>query len=238
MTRGRSSVIACVVAAAAIALPVQRASAQTGGAGAPAGNTATGGQNDSREFINKMTIAGMAEVQLGKMASEKATNPDVKAFGQMMVKDHTQANKELAQIASKMNVTPPAQLDKKHQDLAAKLSKLQGAEFDREYMSAMVDGHEEVASALRAHSGNRTRTTSRDPAGTGSGASGTAGTGAPGTNPGSPASKPGSTTGSTSATGTSGGDVGDAALTKWAAKTLPVVEQHLQKAKQLEDKVK
>src|SRR4029453_3801856 len=93
----------------------------------------------------------LAEVQLGKMASEKGSNADVKSFGQMMVKDHTQANNDLKKVASQLNVQPPAQIDQKHKDLSDKLSKLSGAEFDREYMNAMVMGHEEVLGKLRAH---------------------------------------------------------------------------------------
>ena len=97
-----------------------------------------------------MTIAGLAEVQLGKMATERAANADVKAFGQMMVKDHTQANNELKQLASQLKVQTPTELDQKHKELVDKLSKLQGSEFDREYMNAMVQGHQEVLGKLRA----------------------------------------------------------------------------------------
>jgi putative membrane protein len=104
---------------------------------------------DSKAFVNDLTIAGMAEVQLGKLAAERAANPDVKAFGQMMVKDHTQAGNELKPIAAQLNIPQPTQLDQKHKDLADKLSKLQGAEFDREYINAMVMGHQEVAAKLR-----------------------------------------------------------------------------------------
>ena len=48
---------------------------------------------DSKAFVNDLTIAGLAEVQLGKLAAERGSNPDVKTFGQMMVKDHTKAAK-------------------------------------------------------------------------------------------------------------------------------------------------
>jgi putative membrane protein len=104
---------------------------------------------NSNAFVNDLTIAGLAEVQLGKLAAERAANPDVKAFGEMMVKDHTQAANELKPIAKQLNVQQPTQLDQKHKDLADKLSKLQGSAFDREYIGAMVTGHEEVASKLR-----------------------------------------------------------------------------------------
>ena len=42
---------------------------------------------DSKSFVNDLTIAGLAEVQLGKLAAERATSPDAKPFGEMMVQD-------------------------------------------------------------------------------------------------------------------------------------------------------
>jgi len=105
------------------------------------------GDND---FVNDAAIAGMAEVELGKMASEKGASPDVKKFGKMMVDDHTAAGDRLKAIATQHKVDWPAGLDDKHRDLRDKLAKLSGSEFDREYMSAMVDGHEGVASKLES----------------------------------------------------------------------------------------
>src|SRR5688572_22070456 len=80
----------------------------------------------AREFINDMAVAGMAEVQLGKMSADRASDSGVKAFGRMMVTDHSRANDELKRVASQLNVTLPMQLDQKHRDLADRLSKLQG----------------------------------------------------------------------------------------------------------------
>ena len=106
---------------------------------------------DSREFVNRMAVAGMAEVELGKLASERAMDPDVKAFAEMMVRDHSRASDELSKIASQLNIQVPTQLDPMHRELADRLSKLKGPEFDREYMSAMVKGHETVAGLLRSY---------------------------------------------------------------------------------------
>jgi predicted outer membrane protein len=184
---------------------------------------------DAGTFIEEMTIAGMTEVELGKMASERASNADVKAFGQMMVKDHSAAGKELAQVASQMQVKQPSQLDEKHKALSAKLSKLQGAEFDREYMAAMVKGHEEVAAKVRAFTGG-SRTTSTSPAGSdraAAGAAGAAGTQASGSRPAG-----------SDAVGTTGSGRGEQALNQWAMKTLPRVEQHLERARDVHGKVK
>ena len=92
----------------------------------------------------------MAEVELGKMAAERSTNAEVKKFGQMMVDDHTAAGDKLKAVASQHNIPVPTALDETHRDLRDKLAKLQGADFDREYMNAMVDGHEAVASEIES----------------------------------------------------------------------------------------
>jgi putative membrane protein len=113
--------------------------------------------DDANRFIEKMGHVGAAEIKLGQLAAERAASAEVKQFGRRMVADHQKANAELKQVASKMKVTLPAQPDDKHQALADRLSKLKGAEFDREYMKAMVDGHEEVAKELERHAGPTSR---------------------------------------------------------------------------------
>jgi putative membrane protein len=102
-----------------------------------------------REFVENMMIGGMAEVELGRMAMERASSAEVKQFGDMMVKDHSKAGDELEQVAVLHSIPMPTALDQKHQDLKTKLSNLKGVEFDREYMSAMVDGHEDVVDRLQ-----------------------------------------------------------------------------------------
>jgi putative membrane protein len=106
-------------------------------------------RTDARLFISEMTVVGLTEVQLGQMAVDRAAQADVKAFGQMMVKDHTQANAELLQVAAEVKIVPPTEIDKKHAELVNRLSKLEGAEFDRAYVAAMVEGHQAVAAQLR-----------------------------------------------------------------------------------------
>jgi predicted outer membrane protein len=103
-----------------------------------------------RDFVNDLTITNMAEIELGRMAAERAANAEVKRFGQMMVDDHTAAGNKLKPIATEHSIPMPADLDDKHRDLRERLSKLQGAAFDREYMKAMVDGHEDVIAKLES----------------------------------------------------------------------------------------
>jgi putative membrane protein len=121
--------------------------AAVGTAGEAAGAKVSSADKD---FVNDLAIAGTAEVELGRMAAERGANPEVKKFGNMMVDDHTAAGDKLKTIATQHNIAWPTALDDKHRDLRDKLAKLSGAEFDREYMSAMVDGHETVAGKLES----------------------------------------------------------------------------------------
>ena len=121
-----------------------------GGAVGTAGIEDHNVSSGDKDFVNDLAIAGTAEVELGRMAAERAVNPDVKKFGQMMVDDHTKASDELTQVATQHNIPVPTDLDDKHRDLRDKLAKLQGADFDKEYMDAMVDGHDNVLGKLRS----------------------------------------------------------------------------------------
>ena len=96
-----------------------------------------------KTFVEKAAVGGMAEVQLGNLAQQKAANDQVKQFAARMVTDHTKANDELKQIASTKGVQLPSALDKKHQSDMDRLQKMSGADFDKAYMSHMVDDHKQ-----------------------------------------------------------------------------------------------
>ncbi len=92
-------------------------------------------------FMTKAAQGGMAEVQLGQLAEQKASAQAVKDFGKRMVTDHTKANDQLKGIASNKGVTLPSALDAKDKALYDRLNGLSGASFDRAYMQAMVQDH-------------------------------------------------------------------------------------------------
>lgn len=94
------------------------------------------------EFMNKAAQGGMAEVELGKLAASKGANADVKKFGQRMVDDHSKANTELKTVAASKSVTLPTEVNAEQKAMMDKLSKLSGAEFDKEYVKGMVEDHE------------------------------------------------------------------------------------------------
>lgn len=116
----------------------------------PPGTTSpTGPQNtpairvDDKKFLKDAAEGGLTEVDLGKLAAQKASSPDVKQFGQKMVDDHTKADDQLKQVASRENIPVPDALDSKHQSRVDKLSKLSGPQFDKAYMKDQVKDHEQ-----------------------------------------------------------------------------------------------
>ncbi len=112
--------------------------------GATPGNTpdAMPMKVDDKKFVKDAALGGMTEVELGKLAAQKASSDAVKQFGQKMVDDHTKANDELKQIASKESISVPDSLDSKHQSRIDKLAKLSGPDFDKAYIKDQVKDHQ------------------------------------------------------------------------------------------------
>jgi putative membrane protein len=104
----------------------------------------------------KAADGGMEEVQMGKLANEKATNQRVKNFGQMMVDDHSKAGDELKSLASQKNVTLPASMSDDHQKDMDDLNKKKGKDFDKSYMKMMVSDHEKDISEFEKAAKNAT----------------------------------------------------------------------------------
>jgi putative membrane protein len=102
-----------------------------------------------RQFLEKAAMAGMAEVELGKLAQQKATSIPVRVYGERMVRDHGEANEELQLTASAKGSQVPAGLDPKHKATLQRLQNLSSREFDLEYMKQMVADHQQAVSDFR-----------------------------------------------------------------------------------------
>src|SRR4051812_36201522 len=116
------------------------------------GTTASGLSSADRKFITSAAQGGMLEVELGKIAAQKASDPDVKTFGQRMVDDHSKANDQLKQLASQKGVTLSDKLSPAKQKDVDKYNKLSGAAFDRSYMSHMVTDHKQDVAEFQKES--------------------------------------------------------------------------------------
>lgn len=131
------------------------------GAAAQIGSTTAGSASNQnptrltsseRTFVKKAAEGGLAEVELGKLAAERASSQDVKQFGQRMVDDHTKANDQLKQFASEEGITLPDKLDAKDAATKARLEKLSGEQFDHAYMLDMVRDHTKDVTEFRTES--------------------------------------------------------------------------------------
>jgi putative membrane protein len=109
-----------------------------------------------RDFATKAAQGGMAEVELGKLATQRAGNDKVKQFGQRMVDDHSKANNELKTVAGNKGVALPKKIDEEAAATKKRLSALKGADFDRAYMEDMVKDHQKDVAEfqMEANSGS------------------------------------------------------------------------------------
>ncbi|HZY62686.1 MAG TPA: DUF4142 domain-containing protein [Edaphobacter sp.] len=121
-------------------------------------STANSGQTPQmikdKMFLRKAAEGGLAEVQFGKLATQKAVSEDVKTFAQKMVDDHSEFSKGLEPVADSMGVKLPTHLSKEDQAEYEKLNGLSGEEFDNEYLTVMVRDHHKDLRAFRLEAAN------------------------------------------------------------------------------------
>jgi len=131
-------------------------------AGAPSGPGAAGGAGagvpsselaaTDKSFIHDAALGNLEAEELGRLAAEKASNPDVKSFAQKMADDHKQANDALKQVASSLQFEPPSKPSSRAKSEKARLEKLSGADFDREFLNVVVKQHEKDVSLFERES--------------------------------------------------------------------------------------
>jgi putative membrane protein len=104
--------------------------------------------------VDVLTVANQGEIDYSQLGAEKATNPSVKQFAQLMVKDHGTMLDAVKNLASKLNVTPApndrvSDLQKENQkDITDLNGKTVGKDFDKEFMEEQVDMHQETLDLL------------------------------------------------------------------------------------------
>jgi putative membrane protein len=119
------------------------ATGMTGMTGATGMSGATSSMDPAdNDFMTKAAQGGLSEVNMGNMAASKATNADVKAFGNRMVTDHSKANDELKQLAATKGVVLPGDVSAEQKKTMDSMSSKNGKDFDKAYMDDMVKDHE------------------------------------------------------------------------------------------------
>lgn len=105
-------------------------------------------KEDDSEFLVDQAEVNLAEIEIGKLAQTKGTNPEVKKFGKMLVDDHTKAASEVSALAQAKNFTLPTSLTEDGQEEYKKLNEKSGADFDKKLADMMIDGHEKAINKL------------------------------------------------------------------------------------------
>lgn len=139
---------------------------------------ATQGIN-GESFLKTAAQEQQAEIALGRLVTEKSSDPEVKQFGAKMVEDHQQANLEVQRLAIKEGVQLPRRMSEQQKHIQQELSQLSGREFDLAYMQYVLNDHKKDVNELEQ----------------------------------------------------SAQQLPDRAIKQWASSALPVLKQHLQRAR-------
>jgi len=97
---------------------------------------------DDRQFARDAAITGLSNVELGKLAAEKASSEAVRQFGKQLLGDQTKTNDQLKQVANQQNISIPDALDSKHKSVIDKVAKLSGPEFDKAFLKQQLKEQE------------------------------------------------------------------------------------------------
>lgn len=109
-----------------------------------------------KTFLTMASQSDQNEIALSKVAQDKATDPKVKAYAQKMVTDHMMLTSNMKPFADKWGLTPATGPDAEHQAELDKLNGLSGADFDKEYMTAMDTDHHKALDAFKTEKSSTT----------------------------------------------------------------------------------
>jgi putative membrane protein len=101
-----------------------------------------------QQFVIEAARGGIAEVEMGRLAAQRAASDAVRQFAQRMVTDHGTANQELMQLAQRRGITLPQEMGPSHRAAMDRLSAMSGAGFDQAYMTEMMKDHQQDVTAF------------------------------------------------------------------------------------------
>src|SRR5436305_10864321 len=113
------------------------------------GTTATEVPGADKKFAMMAAQSDLAEIELGNMALQKSTDPQVKQIAQRLVDDHTKSSTALKDIATKKGLPVPTETDAKHKSQAAKLQNESGKDFDKDFLDVNSKDHKKVVAAFQ-----------------------------------------------------------------------------------------
>jgi putative membrane protein len=119
----------------------------------PQSSPTTTGAAPAQEFVNKVAISDMFEVQAGQLALAKAPDADTKPFAEKMVTDHQKTSSELKSLidGGKVKAKLPTALDSTHQKMLDDLKAKDGKDFDQAYDQSQLKGHQDAVALFDAY---------------------------------------------------------------------------------------
>jgi len=121
-----------------------------------AGVQARTASSATMQYVEAMANGNMFEIQSSQIALQKSSNAQVRRFAQRMIDDHTRMQTELSTAVRSTgpSLTVPTQMDNRHQSAIGDLQGATGRDFDRMYMTAQVNGHNEALAASQTYAQN------------------------------------------------------------------------------------
>ena len=111
-------------------------------------------QADQTNFLADAIRSNVAEAKLGQLAAERAQSLQVRQYGEMLRKDHTQSLQKASSLAGQIDVPAASELSARQQKQFESLQKLSGEEFDTTFLSQMVRDHQENIAKFSAQAQN------------------------------------------------------------------------------------
>src|SRR3954468_22067520 len=107
----------------------------------------------AQDFVTKVAISDMFEIQSSQLALAKQADADTKPFAEKMVQDHQKTSTELKGLVEggKVKAKLPSALDAEHQQILDELKAKSGKEFDRSYDQAQLKAHRDAVALFEAY---------------------------------------------------------------------------------------
>jgi putative membrane protein len=94
-----------------------------------------------KDFVTDAVQSDISEVELGKLAAAKGATDEARQLGQLLVQDHGQHQARATALADSLGAPVPTEPSDEAKSEFKRLSKLSGADFDKEFAHFMVDDH-------------------------------------------------------------------------------------------------
>jgi putative membrane protein len=105
--------------------------------------------DDDKIFMDGVKASGLLEITMAKQALQVSTNPKIKSFAEMMIKDHTQMDKEAEALATESQIILKGDFSKEQREELDMMKGMKGAAFDKHYKDMMIKSHDKAVQLMK-----------------------------------------------------------------------------------------